>query len=73
MAKPKIPTLANVMKAGRIGLAIFGGRELTHAAQIYIYDAQTFYGELVVESALDGRNLFVPVKPFETDDRDTWS
>lgn len=63
MAKKRssLPSLAEAMKAGRVALATFGGRELTHAAQVYIYDAQTFYGQLVVESALDGRDLFVKV------------
>jgi hypothetical protein len=38
--------------------AVFGGRKLSHAGKLYVFDAQTYFGVLEVESALDGRNLF---------------
>ncbi len=51
-------TLSQRLKAVAIAHAIFGGPKLTHAGALYIFDAQMYFGVDVVESALDGRNLF---------------
>lgn len=55
---PSARSYAARLKAAAIAHAIFGGLRLSHAGALYIYDAQTYFNTLIVESALDGRDLF---------------